>query len=173
MYLRELKVKDKGKILDMCKEINKIDKNFEGLDFLSNINEKNFENALEEIEKYKHKDRINKNYSTETFWIAISDTEEIVGGIIFRQQLKGNLINHGGNLGYLIRPLERKNGYGTEMLHLALEKCRENGLEKVLVTCRDTNVASEKVIKKNGGIYENNFYDKKSDKNYKRYWIKL
>lgn len=173
MYLRELKLADKEKMLDMCKEIYKTDKNFEGLDFLSNLNEDNFEDVLKKIEKYKHKDKINKNYSTETFFVAISDMDKIVGGIIFRHQLKGNLINHGGNLGYLIRPAERKKGYGTEMLHLALVKCREKGLKRVLVSCRNTNLASAKVIENNGGIYENDFYDKELNKVYKRYWINL
>lgn len=171
MYLRELKLEDKEKILEMCQEIHKLDGNFEGLDFLSNLNEDNFEDILEKIEKYKHKEKINKNRSTETFFIAINDMDKIVGGIIFRHQLKGNLINHGGNLGYLIRPTERKKGYGTEILRLGLIKCQEKRLKKVLISCRNTNVASAKVIENNGGIYENDFYDKEADKIYRRYWI--
>lgn len=173
MYLRELNFSDKEKMLDMCEEIYKTDKNFEGLDFLSNMNENNFEEVLKKIEKYKHKDKINKNYSTETFFVAINDVDEIVGGIIFRHQLKGNLINHGGNLGYLVRPLKRNNGYATEILHLALIECRKKGLKRVLISCRYENVASAKVIENNGGIYENDFYDKELKKVYKRYWINL
>lgn len=59
------------------------------------------------------------------------------------------------------------------MLGLALKKVREIGLEKVLISCREDNVGSAKVIEKNGGIYENNYYDEKLDETYKRYWIYL
>ena len=59
------------------------------------------------------------------------------------------------------------------MLKLALEKCKELNLDKVLITCRDENIASSKVIKNNGGIYENDYYDEESNTTYKRYWIYL
>ena len=59
-----------------------------------------------------------------------------------RHNLKGELINIGGNIGYAIRPSERRKGYATIQLQLLLEKAKELGLEKVLVTCRDNNVGS-------------------------------
>lgn len=40
------------------------------------------------------------------------------------------------------------------MLKLALEKAKEKGINKVLVTCNKENIASKKTITKNGGIYE-------------------
>lgn len=50
---------------------------------------------------------------------------------------------------------------------------RELNLDKVLISCREDNIASKKVIEKNGGIYENNYYDKEKDNSYRRYWIHL
>jgi predicted acetyltransferase len=42
------------------------------------------------------------------------------------------------------------------MLALALAYCRDDlGVDDVLVTCPDTNVASRKVIEANGGVLEN------------------
>jgi predicted acetyltransferase len=42
------------------------------------------------------------------------------------------------------------------MLTLALVYCRDEiGVDDVLVTCPDTNVASRKVIETNGGVLEN------------------
>lgn len=172
MELKELEKKDKQGILDLCKEIKSIDNNFEGLDFLENVNEYNYNKLLEILENNKHKNKIRNDYSTETFYIAVDD-RKILGGIIFRHELKGNLINHGGNIGYLIRPTERGKNYGSAMLKLAIEKCKEKGLKKVLISCRDTNIASSKVIEKNGGIYENDYYDEAAGIKYKRFWINI
>lgn len=59
------------------------------------------------------------------------------------------------------------------MLGLALEKVREIGLKKVLISCREDNIGSTKIIEKNGGVYENDYYDEQLNKTYKRYWIYL
>ena len=42
-------------------------------------------------------------------------------------------------------------GYGKILLSLALEKARDIGLKKVLVTRRNDNFGSAKVIESNGG----------------------
>lgn len=173
MYLRELEQNDKESILDLCEEIRQTDDNFEGLDFLKEVNEFNYSELLEMLENNKHQEKIRNDYSTETFYVAVDDSEGIIGGIVFRHELKGNLINHGGNIGYLIRPTERRKKYGTMMLQLAIEKCKEKGLKRILISCRDTNIASAKVIQKNGGIYENDYYDETTDIRYKRFWINI
>ena len=41
-------------------------------------------------------------------------------------------------------------GYGTKMLALALEKAKERGISPVLITCNDDNLASARVMEKNG-----------------------
>ena len=40
------------------------------------------------------------------------------------------------------------------MLRLALLEAKKIGLEKVLITCLDDNIASAKVIENNGGVFE-------------------
>lgn len=122
--------------------------------------------------KNKHQELIKPEYSPQTIF-GVFDDNKLVGGFNLRHIIKGDLIHHGGNTSYLIRPSERKKGYGTIMLGLALKKVREIGLEKVLISCREDNVGSAKVIEKNGEIYENNYYDEKLDETYKRYWIYL
>ena len=54
--------------------------------------------------------------------------------------------------GYGVRPDERKKGYASQMLTLALDFCRKIGLERVLLDCRADNAASERTIRKCGGI---------------------
>ena len=59
------------------------------------------------------------------------------------------------------------------MLQLALEKFKDLNKEKVLITCKDFNIASKRVIEKNGGIYENSYYNEDDKYTYLRYWINL
>ena len=40
------------------------------------------------------------------------------------------------------------------MLRLNLEICRDRGMKKILITCSPDNPASEKTIRKNGGVWE-------------------
>lgn len=111
-------------------------------------------------------------YIPETVYWFVED-KEYIGRICLRHLLTKELILEGGHIGYEIRPSKRNEGYGTKMLSLVLEKAKERGLEKVLITCDEDNVPSRKVIENNGGILEN-IYDPKNGKKSKlRYWIYL
>lgn len=79
----------------------------------------------------------------------------------------------GGFIGYSVRPSKRGKGYATKMLKLALDEFRKIGKDKVLITCKDFNIASKRVIEKNGGIYENSYYCEEEGCTYLRYWISL
>ena len=59
------------------------------------------------------------------------------------------------------------------MLKLALEKFKSANINNVLITCKDFNIASKKVIEKNGGIFENAYMNDEDGYNYLRYWIKI
>ena len=77
---------------------------------------------------------------------------KIVGSINFRWELTRSLDeNFGGNIGYVIRPTERRKGYATQALRLGLELCREKGMKFVRVGCYTNNTGSRKTIIKNGG----------------------
>ena len=58
------------------------------------------------------------------------------------------------------------------MLALALEKCREFGIVKILVTCDKDNIASAKTAMKNGGVLENEFVNNEGVIE-QRYWIEV
>lgn len=165
---KEFTEQDKDQLFDMIYEINEYDSNFEGLSDIGRIEDYN--EFLKKSEKWKHQELINSNYSSQTTF-GVFDDEKLVGGFVLRHTLKGALINHGGNIGYLVRPSERKKGYGKALLKLALEKAKDIGLKKVLITCRNDNIGSIKVIESNYGIYENDYYDENSGKTYRRYWI--
>ena len=57
------------------------------------------------------------------------------------------------------------------MIGLALDKCKEYGIDKVLISCNEDNIGSKKSIIKNGGVYERTVLD--NGKNLELYWIDL
>jgi len=75
--------------------------------------------------------------------------------ISLRHSLNGGyLAEHGGHIGYGVRPLERRKGYAKTMLKLCLEEARALGLDKVLVCCDLDNAGSRGAIKACGGKFE-------------------
>lgn len=96
----------------------------------------------------------------------------VVGMIDLRHYIEGTPLEiWGGHIGYSVRPSERRKGYATAMLGLCLEKSRELGLKKVLVTCHDGNIGSEKAIRANSGVYDSSV--SVDGETVKRFWISL
>src|SRR6478736_2526166 len=93
-----------------------------------------------------------------TFWLINRD-KRILGAVNIRHQLTEKLLNSGGHIGYGIRPTERRKGYATLLLKLALEKARELGIHRVLVVCDERNIASERTILINGGTSDTDFVE--------------
>lgn len=105
------------------------------------------------------------------YWL-MSDGR-LIGRSGLRHRLTRSLENEGGNIGYDIRPSERRKGYGTLILKLTLEKARELGLDGVLVTCDEDNTGSGRIIETNGGVLNGQGVSEKSGKSVLRYWIDL
>ncbi|HIV39859.1 MAG TPA: GNAT family N-acetyltransferase [Candidatus Blautia stercorigallinarum] len=106
-----------------------------------------------------------------TFFCFDEKRNLMVGAVNIRHDLNDYLLKYGGHIGDGIRPSERRKGYATEMIRLALEECRKLGLTRVLVTCDKNNIGSAKSIIRNGGILENEVLEEGSIK--QRYWIVL
>lgn len=175
MILREMQKQDKQAVLDMYQEYMDSDltpgiDRFEGVRNLEHLANMSFEEWLEELELNKDGTRLPESFSPQTTYTAIVDNK-IVGLINVRWKLVPVLLNSGGLIGYSIRPSQRRNGYGSEMLRLALKKM--NSFHRVLVTCKDSNIASKRVIEKNNGVLENSCFDEDSGHTFLRYWIDL
>lgn len=97
--------------------------------------------------------------------------DRILGAINIRHCLNDYLFNYGGHIGYGIRPSERRKGYGTLILSMAIPIVKELGINKILVTCNKKNIASAKVILKNGGVLENEVFE--DGEITQRYWIEV
>lgn len=167
LIAREFNYSDKEKFIEFVNEVRNYDNNFEGFK-VGNIDD--YEIFLKKINKAK--ETISNDISPQITY-GVFENDYLIGAFALRTKLVGCLINHGGNIGYFIRPSKRKMGYGTKLLKCALEEAKKYNLDKVLITCRVENIGSAKVITNNGGILENIYYDEEKKENIKRYWIKI
>jgi predicted acetyltransferase len=110
--------------------------------------------------------------ATQFFFIRKCDNK-LVGMLQVRHYFNEYLEKYAGHIGYSVRPSARRKGYAKEMLKAALPFCREIGLTKVLISCIDGNIGSEKTILANGGVYESTVHEPNEDRDLKRFWIEL
>ena len=108
-----------------------------------------------------------------TTFFLVREGNTVLGCGRLRHGLTPALELEGGHIGYDIRPSQRRKGYGTLILALMLKKARERGLTRVLVTCDTDNVASARIIQKNGGRFQDEVISERSGKPVSRYWIDL
>ncbi|MBQ4043470.1 MAG: GNAT family N-acetyltransferase [Clostridia bacterium] len=103
--------------------------------------------------------------------VRVAD-DRVVGIIDLRHHIDHPILSlWGGHIGYSVRPSERGHGYAAEMLRLNLEICRGRGMKKILITCSPDNPASEKTIRKNGGVWEKDIVV--DGDTVRRFWITL
>lgn len=103
-----------------------------------------------------------------TFFCLDLDRDIFVGVVTVRHYLTERLMT-AGLIGDGIRPSERRKGYGSAMIGLALLEARKLRINKVLMCCDKRNIASAKSIMNNGGVLENEVEVNGIVK--QRYWI--
>ena len=113
-----------------------------------------------------------EGYVPESSYWLVSDEGEILGQVNIRHRLTPALEDFGGHVGYHVRPSQRGKGHGTTMLALALDEARRLRLTRVLITCDPDNVASARVIEKNGGVLASRSVAH-NGRLTSRYWIEL
>ena len=138
-----------------------------GLDRFSSI-----EIWFEELKKRSCEDTVPKGLVPSSTYLGVREKDNyIVGMIDIRHYLNEYLTQAGGHIGYGVRKTERNKGYAKQMLKLALEKCKELKIKKVLITCDEDNIASEKVILSANAKLED--IRNVDGENKKRFWIDL
>lgn len=128
-----------------------------------------FDYYLEHLETKEEKDG---RVPDSTFFCLDTDRNIFVGAVNIRHYLNEELHFTGGHIGDGVRPSERRKGYATAMIGLALEECRKLGIRRVLMTCDKDNIGSAKSIMKNGGVLENEVINEDGVVE-QRYWIEL
>ena len=106
---------------------------------------------FEKFENYRNERNLRPDrVGADNYWLVEDEKTLFLGEVTIRHRLNDALLLRGGHIGYGVRYSQWNRGYGTRLLALALEKAKEMNLSPVLVTCNDDNLASARVIEKNG-----------------------
>lgn len=130
-----------------------------------------YKSWLEHTCKIESKDTCPSHLVPAHTYFLVAENKKIIGAVNIRHYLNDYLLNFGGHIGYGIRPSERKKGYASLMLSLALPIAKELGINKALITCNKDNTGSAKTIISNGGILENEVVEDMEIT--QRYWINI
>ena len=141
-------------VLDYIKELVVNGSNRDGLWYEDS---ETYEEMLENLKKHENTKFESFDQSLNPciqYLLMRKDDNRMIGAVSVRPYLTKKLDDSfGGNIGYSIRPTERKKGYATIGLKLAIEKCREiNPNSRIIVCCFKDNIGSRKTIIKNGGV---------------------
>ncbi len=113
---------------------------------------------LDHLEANSDEKTVQPGWVTSSTFFGVRERDSrIIGMIDVRHTLNDYLRNYGGHIGYGVRPSERRKGYATQMLKLALNFCRNLGLDRVMLACEKDNPASRLTIEKCGGVLEREF----------------
>jgi predicted acetyltransferase len=102
-----------------------------------------------------------------TLWLA--DGDAYIGRISIRHALTDSLRILGGHIGYDVRPSRRGQGFGGQMLALALPHANALGIDPAMLTCDAANLASWRLIERCGGTREAEYIHE--DVLRYRYWL--
>lgn len=124
---------------------------------------KNYKDNYEEWLLYLKENESNKlkdgKVPSETYLLIDDETNKLIGMINICKHLNEQLKEHGGHIGYGIRPTERRKGYNKINLYLGLKRCLELGLDEVYLHCIEDNQASYKTMEALGGILISKYYN--------------
>jgi len=110
------------------------------------------------IKKISNKETVQPDWVVSSVFFGVRESDnKIIGIIDIRHYLNDLLSKYYGHIGYSVCPSERKNGYATQMLNLAINYCKNLGLKRIMLGCYSDNIASIKTITKCGGILEREF----------------
>lgn len=155
----------KTSYIEALKEFNEVD----GDTVNTEDRENNFDAFLQKLKDDQTRNDGDKVPNIQ-YWLVEGD--KYIGHGNYRPTLNENLEFRGGNIGYAIRPTERKKGYATLIMQKLIEKAKADGLKELLITSDSDNMASIGVIEKVGGVFQSSDLDDKGIP-FNRYTIEL
>ena len=127
---------------------------------------------LASVERFEAGEDLPENRVRMT-WFWLLQGKRIVASSRLRHELIPVLLLDGGNIGYEVRPSERRRGVGRELLRLTLDEARRIGLRRALLTTETTTLGSIGVILANGGVFQDTTVSPNTGRVLNRYWITL
>lgn len=165
-------IKRKVEAIEYIKEFYEYNSQINGTGGL-NKHLDNYEGWLKKLEEEYKRIPNEESVPRRTFFLIRKSDNKIIGMINIRLVLNEKLRSFGGNIGYSIRPTERRKGYAKIILYLGLKKCKEYDIKEVIVGCFKDNIASAKTIQALGGVLEREFFYEQESKITQHYTIKV
>lgn len=156
-YLETPSLERKNEIIDYINEFAEYKSDINGTGSLDKILDGyTFEQALESCLNMQYEEYAKKfgRCPGKTFLLIRKNDNKIIGTINVRWNLTEKVKQFGGNIGYGIRPTERRKGYNKMNLYLGLIEAKKIGLDKVMLDCDIENLGSSKTMEALGGKLE-------------------
>lgn len=148
-YLELPSIDRKNEIIDYINEFVVYNSDINGSGSLDKILEGyTFDEALERclnMQNEAYAKKLNRCQS-KTFLLIRFNDNKIIGMINVRWNLTEEMKRFGGNIGYGIRPTERRKGYNKINLYLGLIEAQKLGLDRVMLDCDVNNLGSSKTM---------------------------
>lgn len=158
---------DREAVLSFYNEIEK-----DGGKCIGFANHKDFDRWLLGMRNRHAGKDLPEGYVRENFYLCYNG-EKLIGVFSLKFELTEYLLNYGGHIGYAVRPSERQKGYGSLILKQGLSLAKQLGFGRILCVCDEDNVSSEKIIRKNGGVFDNMLFDAEENVFVRRFWVEF
>ncbi len=175
-YLETPSLERKNEIIDYINEFLEYKSDINGTGSLDKILDGyTFEQALESCLNMQYEEYAKKfgRCPGKTFLLIRKNDNKIIGTINVRWNLTEKVKQFGGNIGYGIRPTERRKGYNKMNLYLGLIEAKKIGLDKVMLDCDVENLGSSKTMEALGGKLERTEIDPYDGILTSVYWINV
>lgn len=156
-YLEIPSIQRKDDIVDYINEFVAYNSDLNGMGSLDKILDGlTFEEALTRCLNMQNEEyaRSMHRAQTKTFLLIRKSDNKLIGTISVRWNLPKEMVPFGGNIGYGIRPTERRKGYNKTNLYLGLLEAKKVGLSKIILSCDANNLGSSKTMEALGGKLE-------------------
>ena len=158
LFLEVPTIERKDDAIDFIKEFFKYDSNIHGSGSLRRYVD-DYEGWLLKLEKDYTNPVTEETVPARTYFLVRNTDNKIIGMNNIRLALNKQLEEHGGHIGYSIRPTERGKGYNNLNLYLALKVCDKYGIESAMLSADIDNPASWKTMEQLGGVRVKEFYE--------------
>ena len=158
LFLEVPTIERKEDAIDFIKEFFKYDSNIHGSGSLRRYVD-DYEGWLLKLEKDYTNPVTEETVPARTYFLVRNTDNKIIGMNNIRLALNKQLEEHGGHIGYSIRPTERGKGYNNLNLYLALKVCDKYGIESAMLSADIDNPASWKTMEQLGGVRIKEFYE--------------
>lgn len=162
--LKKLSENEGEDIYEMIKEIGLGENGF--INNFPSTSYEDFTKSLPRLVEVSNGINLEEGYVPQTiYWMYIDDQPVAYGKL--RHSLNEKLAAYGGHVGYMVRPTERGKGYGKLFLKGLINEAKLMGIDKLLITCDESNARSRGVVESNNGKLED------INDGICRYWITI